>query len=215
MERRFVCMPLVWSVALLVSFVAGCAGKGEVRQFDLQPKQSAAPSAGVEPVKIVIEPFEDRRTNKTRIGNRSHLWGGVTHFDVTGGRPAELIAQRLAHRLQTRGWGGRPWNVRLEQAGSSADADILITGEVEELSANAKSRLFSTVIETKQRLVIQAKNRADNSSTTRMIEGARTRTVFWFEDEDVRELLADTINDGLDRFIADTTIAENGLRSIR
>ncbi|MCS6897220.1 MAG: hypothetical protein NZM29_04540, partial [Nitrospira sp.] len=138
-----------------------------------------------------------------------------THFDVTGGRPAELIAQMLAHRLQTKGWGDRPWNVRLEQSPSSNDADIVITGEVEEFSANAKSRLFSTVIETKQRLVVQAKNRADNSSTTRMIEGARTRTVFWFEDEDVQELLMDTINDGIDRFIADTKIAQNGLRSLR
>ncbi|MCP9438484.1 MAG: hypothetical protein NNA20_01925 [Nitrospira sp.] len=215
MERSFLHRSLVWGMALLVSSVVGCAGKGEVRQFDLQPKQSDAPSAGVEPVKIVIEPFEDKRATTTRIGSRSHLWGGVTHFDVTGGRPAELIAQQLAHRLQTRGWGGRPWNVRLEQAGSSADADILITGEVEELSANAKSRLFSTVIETKQRLVIQAKNRVDNSSTTRMIEGARTRTVFWFEDEDVRDLLMDTINDGIDRFVIDTKIAQNGLRSVR
>lgn len=215
MERSCLHVPLVWGVVMLVSSVVGCAGKGEVRHFDLQPKQSAVPTTGVEPVKIVVEPFEDRRTNSTRIGSRSHLWGGVTHFDVTGGRPAELIAQQLAHRLQTRGWGDRPWNVRLEQAGSSTDADILITGEVEELSANAKSRLFSTVIETKQRLVIQAKNRADNSSTTRMIEGARTRTVFWFEDEDVRDLLMDTINDGIDRFVIDTKIAQNGLRSVR
>jgi hypothetical protein len=203
------------TVFLIVWSMAGCAGKGEVRQFDLQPKPLAAPATGVEPIKIVVEPFEDRRSNAARLGSRQHLWGGETYFDVAGGRPAELIAQRLVQRLQTKGWDGRSWNVRLEQGGMLGDADILITGEVEELSANARSRLFSTVIETKQRLVIQAKNRADNSSMTRMMEGARTRTVFWFEEEDVLDLLKDTINDGLDRFIADTKLDRGSLRSVR
>ncbi|MCP9453495.1 MAG: hypothetical protein NNA23_12525 [Nitrospira sp.] len=203
------------TVFLIVWSMAGCAGKGDVRQFDLQPKPSAASATGVEPVKIVVEAFEDRRPNGARLGSRQHLWGGETYFDVTGGRPAEVIAQRLAQRLQTKGWEGRSWNVRFERSGASGDADIVIRGEVEELSANARSRFFSTVIETKQRLVIQAKNRADDSSLTRMVEGARTRTVFWFEEEDVLDLLKDTINDGLDRFIADTKIDRGSLRSVR
>ncbi|MCP9454715.1 MAG: hypothetical protein NNA18_01225 [Nitrospira sp.] len=203
-------------VIVTVWSIAGCAGKGEVRQLDLRLKPSVASATGVDQVKIVVAPFDDRRANAAaHLGRRQHLWGGETYFDVAGGRPAEVIAQRLVQRLQTKGWDGRSWNVRLEREGMPGDADIVITGEVEELSANARSRPFSTVIEIKQRLVITAKNRADNSSLTRIIEGGRTRTVFWFEEEDVLDLLNETINDGLDRFIADTKLDQGLLRSVR
>lgn len=215
MKRMLMQTSLMWGAALFLSSVVGCAGKGEVRQFDLQMKQPAPATAGMEPVKILIEPFEDRRADKTYIGSRTHLWGGVTHFDVTGGKPADMIAQALVSRLSSRGWGDRSWNVRFGQAESATDADIVISGQMDEFSANAKSRVFSTVIETKNRLSVQAKNLADSSTTTRHIEGVRSRTVFWFDEEDVRELLADTLSDGIERFIVDTKITQKALRPVR
>lgn len=215
MKRSFSSTSLVYAAALILTSVVGCAGKGELKQFDLQSKPSSAALAGTEPVKIVIVPFEDRRADKTRLGSRSHLGGGFTHFDVTGGQPADVVAKALINRLQSKGWGDRAWNVSLGQAGSAADADIVISGQVDEFSANAKSRWFSTVIDTKNRVEIQAKNLADNSTTTRTIENARTRTVFWFDEEDVRELLADTLTDGIDRLITDTKISGKALRPVR
>jgi hypothetical protein len=175
-------------------------------------KQPVSQSAGMEPVNIVIEPFEDRRAEKARIGMRSHLGGGVTYFDLSGGGPATVITQALVNRLKSRGWGDRAWNVRLEQDGSSSDADIVISGQVDDFSANARSRVFSTVIDTKSRVTIQAKSLSDRSTTTRNIEGARSRTVFWFDEEAVQELLATTLYDGIDRFIADTRIEQRSLR---
>jgi len=200
---------------LFVTSIVGCAGTGELRHLDLHLKPSAVPTKGVEPVKIVVEPLEDRRADKSRIGIRSHLGGGVTLFDVAGGKPADVIAQALVNRLQSRGWGGRAWNVSLGKAGEAADADIVISGVVEEFSANAKSRAFNTVIDAKNRIQLQAKNLTDNSTTTRNIENARTRTVFWFEEEDVRDLLAEILTDGIDRLITDTKITDKALRPVR
>jgi uncharacterized lipoprotein YajG len=198
---------LVW-----VLLMAGCAGKGEVRYLDLSMKPPSAQMAAAEPVKIVIEPFEDRRLEKGRIGMRSHLWGGVTYFDIAGERPGEFIAQALADRLKTRGWHERAWNVRVAPAGSVTDADIVITGVVQDFSANAKSRVFSTVINTSGKLTIQAKNQADRSTTTRSVENSQTKTVFWFSEDDVQELLTATLKDGIDRLIADTMIEQRSLR---
>lgn len=208
-------MSLMVGAVLMATVAAGCAGKGETHVLGLHTKPPTAQPSGVEPVKIVVEPFEDRRTDKAHIGSRSHLWGGVTHFDVAGGQPADVVTQALVTRLKTRGWGDRPWNVRLGQAGSEADADIVISGHVQDFSANAKSRPFSTKIETKSQLFIQAKNLGDKSTTTRSIEGAQTRTVFWFNEADVQELLAATVTDGIDRLIADTTISQQALRPVR
>jgi hypothetical protein len=206
----------VWLLmGISVSMVMGCAGKGEVRYLDLSTKPPAVQASSSEPVKIVIEPFEDRRMEKGRIGMRTHLWGGVTFFNIAGERPGEFMAQALTDRLKHRGWQDRPWNVRMAPAGSVPDADIVITGQIQELSANAKSRVFSTAISTNSKVTIQAKNQADKSTTTRSVEGAQTRTVFWFDEDDVQELLAATLKDGLDRLIADTMIEQKSLRPVR
>jgi hypothetical protein len=208
-------MSLMVGAGLMVAIAAGCAGKGETHVLGFQAKPPAAQPSGMEPVKIVIEPFEDRRTDKAHVGARSHLWGGVTYFDVAGGHPADTVAQTLVNRLKSRGWGDRPWNVRLGQAGSETDADIVISGQVQDFSVNAKSRVLSTLIDTKSRLTMEARNLGDKSTTTRSIEGARSRTVFWFNEEDAQELLAATVMDGIDRLIADTTISQKALRPVR
>src|SRR5690349_16072048 len=150
-KQSLVRMSLMVGVVLTVIVAAGCAGKGETHVLGFQTKPPATQPSNMEPVKIVIEPFEDRRTDKAHIGARSHLWGGMTHFDVAGGQPADLVTQTLVNRLKSRGWGERPWNVRLGQAGSETDADIVISGQVQDFSANARSRVFSTVIDTKNR----------------------------------------------------------------
>lgn len=192
--------------------MAGCVGKGETRYLDIRTPVVAAPSPEQEPVKIVIEPFEDRRADKTRVGQRTHLWGGVTVFNVAGERPGEVIAQALADRLKSRGWRGRPWKVQVGQGSLVPDADIVISGQVSEFSATAKSRVFSTVINTSSKVSLQAQNLSDKSTTIRSVEGAQSTTVFWFAEEDVQELLAATLKDGIDRFIADTMISDRALR---
>ncbi|MDP3090793.1 MAG: hypothetical protein Q8N04_08960 [Nitrospira sp.] len=196
----------------VMAVMAGCVGKGETRYLDVRTPTAAAPSPEQEPVKIVIEPFEDRRDDKTRVGQRTHLWGGTTVFNVSGERPGEVIAQALADRLKNRGWRGRPWKVQVGRSADAPDADIIISGQVSEFSATAKSRVFSTVINASNKFSIQARNVGDSSTTIRSVEGAQRTTVFWFAEEDVQELLAATLKDGIDRFIADTMVSDRALR---
>ena len=196
----------------VMAVMAGCVGKGETRYLAVRTPTAAAPSPEQEPVKIVIEPFEDRRDDKTRVGQRTHLWGGTTVFNVAGERPGEVIAQALADRLKNRGWRGRPWKVQVGRSMDVPDADIIISGQVSEFSATAKSRVFSTVINASNKFSIQARNVGDTSTTIRSVEGAQRTTVFWFAEEDVQELLAATLKDGIDRFIADTMVTDRALR---
>jgi len=197
---------------------AGCGGTGKTFFLDLQQKHTTAQYQEPEPVKIVIEPFEDRRLEKSRLGLRTHLWGGVTYFNVAGERPGDAVAQALVDRLKARGWKDRAWAVRMVSHGAVTnqnDADIVISGQLLDFSANAKSRLFSTVIHTSSKIVITAKNLSDQSSTTRSIEGTQRDTVVWFSDDDVQQLLAATLKDGIDRYLEDTTIAQKALRPLR
>ena len=197
---------------------AGCGGAGKTYYLDLQQKQVAAQYMEPEPVRIVIEPFEDRRLEKNRLGLRTHLWGGVTYFKVAGERPGDVITQAIADRLKTRGWKDRAWTVRVASSGAATnlnDADIVISGQLLDFSANAKSRIFSTVVNTSSKMVITARNLGDQSATIRNVEGAQRDTVVWFSEDDVQELMSATLKDGIDRFLADTTIEQKALRPVR
>ena len=203
-------------VSLLMG--AGCGGTGKTVYLDLKQKQAAALSVDPEPVRIVIEAFEDRRAEWSRLGQRTHLWGGETNFNVAGERPGEVVAQVLADRLKTRGWKDRAWTVRVVSSGATAnlnEADIVIGGQLLDFSVNAKSRIFSTVVSVNTKLVITAKNIGDQSSTTRSIEGAQRETVFWFDENDVQRLLAATLKDDIDRYLVDTVIEQKTLRPAR
>ena len=204
---------IVLFAGLLVS--AGCGGSGQTFYFDVLPQQQPVQLAEPDGLKIVIEPFEDRRADKHRIGMRTHLWGGVTHFNVAGEKPGEVYAQALADRLRAKGWLDRSWDVRVAPAGSVPNADIVISGQLFEFSANAKSRLFSTHLTTSNKLTITAKNTADRSSTSRSLESVQTDTVVWFDEEDVKRLMTATIKETLDRYLNDTTIVQRAVRPNR
>jgi len=207
---------IVLAASLLMG--AGCGGTGKTFYLDLQQKQAAAQYMEPEPVRIVIESFEDRRLEKNRLGLRTHLWGGVTYFNVAGERLGEVIAQAFADCLKTRGWKDRAWTVRVASSGAVTnlnDADIVISGQLLDFSANAKSRFFSTVVTTSSKMVITARNIGDQSSTIRAVEGAQRDTVIWFSEDDVQQLLAATLKDDIDRYLADTTIEHKALRPAR
>ena len=207
---------IIFTASLLMG--AGCGGTGKTFYLDLQQKQVEAQYMEPEPVRIVIESFEDRRLEKSRLGLRTHLWGGVSYFNVVGDRPGDVIAQALADRLKTRGWKDRAWTVRVASNGtvtSLNDADIVINGQLLDFSANAKSRLFSTVVNTSSKMVITARNVGDQSLTIRGVEGAQRDTVVWFSEDDVQQLLAATLKDSIDRYLADTTIEHMALRPAR
>jgi hypothetical protein len=204
---------IMLSVCLMAA--SGCGGSGQTVYFDVIPKLQPGPLVEAEPIKIVIQPFEDRRVEKERVGMRTHLWGGVTYFNVAGDKPGEVYAQALEEQLKARGWQGRSWNVRVAQAGAVTDADIVISGQIFEFAANAKSRLFSTYVTTSNKLTITAQNNVDRSSTSRSLEGSQSDTVVWFGDEDVKRLLTATIKDTIERYLSDTTISQRALRPSR
>jgi len=203
-------------LAVALGLIWGCAGTGEMVSLNVQPQQPYVQSGQPEPVKIVIEPFEDARADKSKIGQRTHLGGGVTKFNVTGGSPGVAIAEALAETLRQRGWNRRGWDARVVQSGVGVSgADIVINGEIQEFAANAKSRVFNTKLTGESRLVIRAKNLADDSSTQRNVQGEQSKLVFWFTSEDLEILMSGLLQDGINRFLTDTKIEGRALKSAK
>lgn len=198
--------------------VAGCAGKGETVWLDLQPEMRAQGTVAAQkdsPELVLVEAFEDLRPEKGKTGLRTHFWGGLTYFDVSGGIPGAAVARLVGEYLAKTGrqvtinvvsnvpnQPGRPGATAVTQGGP----DVTVTGQVQELSIHAKSRFGSTEISAKFHVVVVAKNRADGSTVRRVLEGARSKTVFWFEPEDVQALVNAMLTDSLNRLLDNISV---------
>lgn len=202
---RHVVLSLIGGMGVIA--LVGCAGTGEVipLQLHVGPAGAEKTVRPDEPLKVAIGEFVDGRKSQTGLGVRTHLWGGVSYFDVPGNKPAETVSRLLTDYLTAKGW-----NV-LKQ-GSTERADVVLTGRLLELFAHAKSRVGFTEMTTKTKLAIQAKNLSDDSIVRMTLTGAGSENVFWFDREDVEEVLNEVLTDSFSKLVQDTTVANRMLR---
>lgn len=188
--------------------LAGCAGRGEVIPLQIHPivtgsegvaKQRAA-------VRVAVGAVEDGRSHKTGLGIRTHLWGGVSYFDVPGGNPADVVAQALTDYLTAKGW-----QVTKRGAGDNG-ADVVLTGKILDFSVHAKSRVGFTEVTTKTKLALQAQNVADGSTIRMTLNGSGGDDIFWFDPEDAQALVNDVLTDSFGKLVQDTTVENKQLR---
>lgn len=196
---------LICGVSLVA--LAGCAGTGEVIPLQIHPlgTGSGSVSKSAAPLRVAVGPIEDGRAYKTGLGVRTHLWGGVSYFDAPGGNPTEVVAQALSDYLTAKGW-------QVTKRGSSDAADVILTGKILDLSVHAKSRVGFTEISTKTRLAVQARNVADGSVVRMTLNGSGSDDEFWFDTEDVEELVNDVLTDSFGKLVHDTTVENKLLR---
>ncbi len=198
------------SCGIVMLVLSGCAGKGEVIAISIPAKRVAAEATARNPggPHVAVTAFEDGRSNKTRLGVRTHLFGGESHFNLTNGAdPREATAQALVDYLVKKGW-----NVSFMKPGATNGADVTISGKILELSLDAKSGFGSTEIVAKNKLVLQAKNQADGSLVRETLNGLGTDSVFWFDPKDGQDLINEVLERNFDKFLADTTIEGKSLR---
>ncbi len=206
---------LVGLVSMAWLTLAGCAGKGETVTMDLRgiPPTAVSVEFAGERGKFLVIPFDDLRPQKNRLGMRTHFWGGVTYFDVPGGKPGDLLAHVVAEHLKQKGW--RAQVGQIGKAGvpePEGKPDVTLTGQVQEFSTNAKSRFGSTEITIKLKVALQGVNASDGSTTKLTLEGTRTDTVFWFEPEDVQVLVTAALKEGLEKLFGDMKVEVKSLR---
>ena len=188
MKTLSTCLGLFWClVGTLV--LSGCQGSGQTVNFD--PRALASQPARVAAVHdndltILVEPFEDARPQQRRLGSRTHLWGGVTHFTAWNGRISEGMANLAIEYLQERQW--RAYKSTSETT-ADPSSDVTLKGTVLSLNANAKSRPGATDITVDMKVRFEAKNKLDGS-TVRMVLGANgSDSVAFFAPEDVERLM--------------------------
>jgi hypothetical protein len=180
----------------------GCASKG--KRIDLKvPMASGAEGkvVAMNPSTVVIQPFEDHRTDRSHLGTRHHLWGGKSHFSLPNGTLGEATAQAFADFLN-----GKGWNATVVKGHEAEGADMTITGTLIDVGVDATSSIGQTTLSAKNRMAVQVKNRADGSQIRETLTGTGTNQVVWFDPEDAQELLNELYNKNFEKFVADTKL---------
>lgn len=201
---KHVIVPFIGCIGLLT--IVGCAGTGEVIPIHLRATPSAAEKAAPPTsLRVAIAAFEDSRQYQTSLGVRTHIWGGVTYFDVPGSKLADAMAHALTEYLTAKGW-------QMVKPDGGERADVVVAGNVQDCFVRAKSRVGFTEIATRAKLAIQATNLADGSVVRMVLNGSGSEDVFWFDPEDVETLLNEVLADSFSKLTHDTTVESRMLR---
>jgi hypothetical protein len=185
-----------------IILAAGCAGKGE--RIDLTvPIVSGAGEkvVAMSSPTVAIQPFEDHRTDRSRLGTRHHLWGGESHFSLSNGTLSEATAQAFADYLK-----GKGWNATVAEGTKAAGADMTVTGTLIDVGVDVKSGIGQTTLNAKNRMLVEVQNHADGSQVRETLTSTGASQVFWFDPEDAQELLNELYNKSFEKFVTDTTL---------
>jgi len=190
--------------------VAGCVGTGEVVPLKIQTLPSLkSVNQSFQDIRVVIEPFESN-ADADRLGVRTHLGGGETVFTVQDGKIGTVLARMVGDHLARLGF--QVWVSKSTAQEVLAKPDVVITGQVQQLSAQGRSRFFSTAITARVKAVIQVANASDRSTMRFNLDGMRESAIFWFDPMEVQELVNRMLAENLDKVLADIRVQDRALQ---
>lgn len=199
---------VIVNAAAMLMFT-GCAGTKEVA-LTLNPNLSASGTrgTGVGRPTVVVQPFQDIRTDSTHLGSRTDFWGNHQIFHLAGGEAGKVTAISLTRHLKSKGW-----NVSLVSAdGEPLKADVVLSGQVQQLSVNAQGNFMSTDMTAATKVKVEALNVADGSTVRLTLKGHASQGVFWFEPEDAQQLVKSVLVESFNIILSATKVDHNLLR---
>ena len=201
-------MKTSWSlVCVALVSLAGCAGKGERIDVAILGKFTSAAATSSSGPRIAVLPFDDTRATQMHLGQRAHLWGGTSYFDLPNGTVSKASAQALVDYLNRHGW-----RASLARTQGSEGTDVTILGTIQDLSIDATSRVLHTDLSAKNTVTLQIMNHSDGSTVRERVSGAGTDQVFWFEPEDAQALTTELLESNFRKFVNDVRIDGRTIR---
>ena len=207
-HRVFIAYALIAGLLL-----TGCMGTGKVINLDIKPLPTSSRDKKAPPdesLLIVVDPFKDVREDTTKIGLRTHFWGGITKFNAWNGEIGDGMANLTLAYLKQDGWNAH----RGGASGTAANPnpDVNLTGQILTWKTRAKSGFGFTQIDVELKVLFEVAN-AKDGSTVRMVLGTNgTDTVVFFDPQDVQKLTSQAAKQLFQQFFRDLTVKDGTFR---
>jgi len=203
----------VWSVAatMLALVVGGCGGLGQTIPLAVNLDAAPAPEKVTAPLRVAVIPFEDVRSDKTKVGRYQHyVESTVDTLVPAGGSAADQITNFVVEYLKRAGFPVT--RVQPGQTVAPGSADVVLSGQIESYWSEAVTRFARTELAAKNRLVLKAVNVGDGSTVRTTVVGEETKTVVFFDLADLEKLNSEALGQTLARFLADVVVADRTLK---
>ena len=194
-------------LCVLIMSVVACAGKGERIDVAIPGNVTSTEPTSSGGPRIAVLPFDDKRGNQMHLGQRTHLWGGTSYFDLPTGTVSKASAQALVDYLNRQGW-----RASLARTQGSDDAQVTILGTIQDLSIDATSGFMHTDLLARNTLALKIINHSDDSTVREQVSGSGTDQVFWFEPEDAQALTTELLESNFQKFVNDVRVDGRTIR---
>jgi hypothetical protein len=203
----------VWSLVttMLALAVVGCGGPGQTIPLSVSMDAVPAPAKVTAPLRVAVVPFEDVRSDKSKVGRYQHyVESTVDTLVPAGGSAADQVTNFVLEYLKRVGF--QVTRVEPGQTVAPGSADVVLSGQIESYWSEAVTRFARTELAAKNRLVLKAANVGDGSIVRTTVDGEGTRTVVFFDLEDLEKLNSEALSQTLARFLADVVVADRALK---
>src|SRR2546426_7073972 len=125
---------------MLALVVGGCGGPGQTIPLAVNLDAAPAPEKVTAPLRVAVIPFEDVRSDKTKVGRYQHyVESTVDTLVPAGGSAADQVTNFVLAYLKRAGFQV----TRLEpgQAGAPRSAGVVVSGQIESYWSEAGTRV--------------------------------------------------------------------------
>jgi hypothetical protein len=203
-----------FGILAVMVFLMGCTGPGKTVPLAVDMKAVPDPPSVKNAPRVAVVSFEDVRSDRSAIGRHQHyVETNVDRYVAAEGSAAEQITQFVVQYLKSAGFpvtvlppGAQP---------AAANADVVLTGQIESYWNEAVSRLGRTELSSKNRLRLKVTNLADSSTTSTTVAGEGTSTKVVYDLPDLAELDGAALGQSLSRFLADIAVVDRSIKPKR
>ncbi|MBI5096627.1 MAG: hypothetical protein HZB32_03095 [Nitrospirae bacterium] len=190
-------------LVMLVTIPVGCAPPVTyVVDLEYAPELKEELTSKPSQIQVAVIPFEDVREDKTIIGTRRRLMGRVDKFDARPSPAATAVTQAAVNAFKIRGYQTEILKKGANTEGiKQSPPHIVVSGKIEEMSADAQSKLGYTDIKTVIRLKIKVYKVDDKSSFTINVQSQSEPRVVFFNPSVMQKAVNDTLTDAIDHLI--------------
>ena len=196
----------VWVLpALLMLMLTGCArGVTYVIDVAYAPKITELSQGQTEPVRIAVIPFEDARENKKGIGTRTRFIGRTDEFEARPYPAAAAVTDSLVSALRIKGYNAAVVSGSKDYADitEGTSIQVVLSGSVEELWAEAISKPAYTNIKTNVSLKVNVYSVNDKSIRTLTVQSQAAPQVVLFSPGILQNAINDTLTDAINKLLA-------------
>ena len=168
------------------------------------PKINEQSPGQTEPLRIAVMPFEDARENKKGIGSRLRLTGRTDEFEARPYPASTAVTETLVSALKIQGY--QP--VVIPRGKDYADItdgfslQVVLSGKIEELWAEAISKPGITKIKAKVSLKVNIYNVSDKSTRTITVQSQSEPQVVLFSPGILQNVINETLTEAINKLLA-------------